>query len=75
MSVDDCNSLVAHLKCDENGGWAKPHLLLDHVQNTAELAGKFASVFNSADWAYAAGKSTVSSIRMSHALIRPRRAK
>ena len=55
MSVDDCKSLIAHVRCDENGGWAEPHLLLDHVQNTAELAAKFASVFNSADWAYAAG--------------------
>ncbi len=55
MSVDDCNSLVAHVKCDKNGGWATPHLLLDHVQKTAELAAKFASIFNSADWAYAAG--------------------
>lgn len=53
--MNNCNSLIAHVKRDENGEWASPHLLLDHVQKTAELAKKFASAFNSAEWAYAAG--------------------
>ncbi|MEW6710330.1 MAG: CRISPR-associated endonuclease Cas3'' [Candidatus Riflebacteria bacterium] len=55
MSVNNSKNLIAHVKSYETGEWASPHLLLDHVQKTAELAKKFASAFNSAEWAYAAG--------------------
>ncbi len=55
MSVSNRKNLIAHVKSYETGEWASPHLLLDHVQRTAELAEKFASAFNSAEWAYAAG--------------------
>ena len=46
---------IAHVKQNPDGTWKEPHSLHDHLINTAELAAKFASKFNSAEWGYAEG--------------------
>jgi CRISPR-associated endonuclease/helicase Cas3 len=49
------NEKIAHVKKNDNGAWAKPHLLIDHAQSVAKLAEDFANQFQSGAWAYAAG--------------------
>lgn len=49
------NNHVAHVKKHQNGSWDSPHLLADHLQNTAKIAASFASNFNSAKWGEACG--------------------
>jgi CRISPR-associated endonuclease/helicase Cas3 len=48
---------MAHVRKEENGQWAEPHWLDDHLRGTAEKASQFASIFDSAEWGYAAGIS------------------
>ena len=48
---------IAHVRKLDNGQWAKPQLLKDHLSETAELAAKFAAGFNSREWGYALGMS------------------
>ena len=56
--------LIAHVKQNSEGKWDSPHDLIAHLNNTACLAEKFASVFKSENWAktlgllHDAGKST-----------------
>jgi len=45
---------IAHVRKDGDGGWDE-HLLNDHLSGTAKLAGEFAEVFGSKDWAELAG--------------------
>ena len=46
---------IAHVKKLQNGSWDIPHLLADHLQNTARIAAGFAAKFNSAKWGEACG--------------------
>ncbi len=46
---------IAHVKKLDDGNWAKPQLLLDHLKSTSTLAADFSSKFNSADWGRACG--------------------
>ncbi|MDR3162357.1 MAG: CRISPR-associated helicase Cas3' [Helicobacteraceae bacterium] len=46
---------IAHVKRLENGEWAKPQPLTEHLIKVAELAAGFAANFNSSEWAYALG--------------------
>ncbi|OGU98556.1 MAG: CRISPR-associated endonuclease Cas3'', partial [Ignavibacteria bacterium RIFOXYC2_FULL_35_16] len=41
---------IAHVKQEENGSWAEPHFLVDHLNDTANKAGTFASEFGNKDW-------------------------
>jgi CRISPR-associated endonuclease/helicase Cas3 len=49
------DQLIAHVKKNEDGSWALPQPLIDHLEGTARLASKFAEIFNSSSWAYVAG--------------------
>ena len=46
---------IAHAKCGQDGAWAPPHLLADHVHGVAALAEQFAAVFGNGDWGRLAG--------------------
>lgn len=46
---------IAHVRKTEGDSWAPPHLLRDHLMNTAELASRFASKFHSEQWGKLAG--------------------
>lgn len=48
--MDDGMDFIAHVCQDEKGNGLPPHPLEQHLLNTAELAGKFASKFNSGLW-------------------------
>jgi CRISPR-associated endonuclease/helicase Cas3 len=47
--------LIAHVKKNEDGSWASPQSVSDHLSGTAALASKYAASFESSSWAYAAG--------------------
>ncbi|HOQ74728.1 MAG TPA: CRISPR-associated endonuclease Cas3'' [Limnochordia bacterium] len=55
--MDDGMDFIAHVCQDEKGNGLPPHPLEQHLLNTAELAGKFASKFNSGLWGKLAGFS------------------
>ena len=42
--------LIAHVKRFEDGRWARPHRLLDHLLMTGNLAADFADKFGSREW-------------------------
>ncbi len=46
---------IAHVRKNDDGTWAPPQLLSDHLENTARLAADFAKKFHSEKWAKAAG--------------------
>ncbi len=46
---------IAHVKKNEDGSWAIPQSVSDHLHGVATLAAKFASSFDSSAWAYAGG--------------------
>lgn len=46
---------IAHVRKDEDGNWAKPHYLSDHIEKTSKIAEAFAAEFNSGLWGKAAG--------------------
>ncbi len=46
---------IAHVRKNEDGTWANPQPLINHLEGSAKLASRFAEAFNSASWAYAAG--------------------
>jgi len=48
------NKPLAHVRQDKSGEWHE-HLLDEHSHGVANLAGEFATHFNSADWASLAG--------------------
>lgn len=54
MNVKPENKPLAHVRQDKSGEWHE-HLLDEHSQGVANLAGEFAHHFNSADWASLAG--------------------
>lgn len=45
----------AHVKQNEDGSWKEPHLLIDHLNDTAKRTGKAAAEFENADWGELAG--------------------
>lgn len=45
----------AHVNKDKDGLWKKPHLLVEHLNETAKKAGEFASEFANSDWGEIAG--------------------
>lgn len=49
------NELIAHVRKYDDGSWAPPHKLLDHLEETARLAEMNASKFNSGLWGRALG--------------------
>jgi len=49
------STLIAHVRKNEDGSWAPPHVLDDHLKECARLASKFAEIFDSSSWAYAGG--------------------
>ncbi len=48
-------NFFAHVKKKDNGLWAEPHLLSEHLSNTAYLAEQNAAKFKSGMWGKAAG--------------------
>ncbi len=46
-------NIIAHVRQEADGTWAKPHRLSDHLMGTADLAEEFARVFASESWARA----------------------
>ena len=46
---------LAHVHRNQDGTWAEPHYLLDHLAGTANLAEEFARPFASEAWAKACG--------------------
>ncbi len=53
MTISDIQN-IAHVKEDENGNW-QLHALNEHLTKTAEMAGEFAEIFGSRDWAELSG--------------------
>lgn len=49
------NHFIAHIKKNSDGSWATPHLLYEHLTETAEKASEFANAFGNNDWAELAG--------------------
>jgi len=50
--TNETNSpIIAHVRKNQDGSWAEPHALQEHIMNTATMAAKFAQSFNSSDWA------------------------
>lgn len=48
---------IAHVRRNEDGTWAEPQSLEDHLIGTARSAAAFAADFDSESWGYAAGVS------------------
>jgi len=46
---------IAHVRKLGDGSWAEPHLLTDHLNNTATLAAGFSAKFNAEGWGRACG--------------------
>ncbi|NWF51217.1 MAG: CRISPR-associated helicase Cas3' [Ignavibacteriaceae bacterium] len=46
---------IAHIKKNPDGSWAEPHLLKNHLVDTAKKASEFANDFGNNDWAELAG--------------------
>ncbi|MBS3978042.1 MAG: CRISPR-associated endonuclease Cas3'' [Syntrophomonadaceae bacterium] len=46
---------IAHVRKNDDGTWAPPHMLLDHLEKTALIAEKNAAKFQSGSWGKAAG--------------------
>jgi CRISPR-associated endonuclease/helicase Cas3 len=47
--------IIAHVRRNEDGTWAKPQELQEHLLGTARMAEGFASAFESGSWGYAEG--------------------
>jgi CRISPR-associated endonuclease/helicase Cas3 len=46
---------IAHVRKNNDGTWASPHLLSEHLDGTAKLAETFAAKFHSGEWGKAVG--------------------
>lgn len=44
------NEYIAHVRKNDDGAWASPHLLSAHLNNTSKLAESFAGKFGSGEW-------------------------
>lgn len=49
------NEFIAHVRKNDDGTWASPHLLSKHLEGTARLAERNAAKFNSGEWGKVAG--------------------
>nr|WP_202945743.1 CRISPR-associated helicase Cas3' [Acetonema longum] len=49
------NEFIAHVRKNDDGTWASPHLLSQHLDGTAGLAETFAAKFHSGKWGKIAG--------------------
>lgn len=49
----DKDTLIAHVRKNEDGSWAPPQPLIDHIEGSARLASEFAETFDSSAWGYA----------------------
>ena len=54
MSENEGN-FIAHVRKNDDGTWASPHLLLKHLEGTAKLAEAYATKFHSCEWGKVAG--------------------
>lgn len=50
-----CEEFIAHVCKNDDGTWAEPHRLTEHLKNTARLAEIYTSKFHSGEWGKAAG--------------------
>ena len=48
--------LITYVKKKEDGSWASPQSVFNHLSGTAALASKYAASLESSSWVYAAGK-------------------
>ncbi|CEO88585.1 CRISPR-associated endonuclease Cas3'' [Syntrophaceticus schinkii] len=48
-------NFIAHVRKNEDGTWASPHRLSEHLAGTSNLAEMFAEKFESGTWGKAAG--------------------
>lgn len=46
---------IAHARLLDDGSWAPPHLLLEHLRDVGALAEQYCAVFGNGDWGYLAG--------------------
>jgi CRISPR-associated endonuclease/helicase Cas3 len=53
--VSEVEKIIAHVRKNADGSWAAPQKLVDHLDNTAVLAERFAAAFGSGDWGKACG--------------------
>lgn len=51
----DNTDIIAHVRKTKDDQWDSPHLLVKHLNGTAEMAGEFAKKFGSQEWGKAAG--------------------
>lgn len=49
------NEYIAHVRMNDDGTWASPHLLSKHLVDTARLAENYASKFHSGEWGKVGG--------------------
>lgn len=49
------NLMIAHVRKNDDGAWAPPHLLSQHLDGAAKLAKNFAAKFDSGEWGMVAG--------------------
>ena len=52
---DDYTDYIAHVRKNDDGTWALPHKLSDHLAGTAKLAESFSGKFDSGGWGKVAG--------------------
>lgn len=46
---------IAHVRKNDDGTWASPHLLSEHLDNTARLTETFTAKFHSSEWGNVVG--------------------
>ena len=49
------NKFIAHVRKNDDGTWASPHLLSTHLNDTSKLAEAFADKFESGEWGKVSG--------------------
>ncbi|MEN6327765.1 MAG: hypothetical protein ABFD18_16370 [Syntrophomonas sp.] len=50
-----CEEFIALVHKNDDGTWAEPHRLSEHLENTARLAEIYTSKFHSGEWGRATG--------------------
>lgn len=49
------DEFIPHVRKNDDGTWASPQSLLEHLENTARLAENFSAKFHSEEWGKAVG--------------------
>lgn len=49
------NDFIAHVRKNDEGTWASPHMLSNHLEGTARLTESFTAKFHSGEWGRVAG--------------------